>query len=95
MSLPDIINGTYESCGAIFILTSILKLYKDKKVRGIHWVHTAFFTSWGYWNLYYYPHLNQWISFLGGIGIVIANSIWLFQIIYYLRKEKLNRNIKV
>jgi len=84
----DILNGCFEFMGAPFIIMSIMKLYKDKRVRGVSWLHVAFFSSWGYWNLYYYPHLNQWASFVGGVFLVLANTFWLGQMIYYIRKEK-------
>ena len=43
---PDIVNGIFESCGSLFILTSIIKLYHDKKVRGVSWVHAGFFAGY-------------------------------------------------
>ena len=86
--IPDIVNGSFELLGAPFIFLSILKLQKEKNVKGVSWPHVMFFTAWGFWNLFYYPQLNQWVSFAGGILIVIANSIWVSQIIYYLRKEE-------
>ena len=85
---PDAINGTFEAMGAFFILLSVRKLYRDKRVRGVSWVHAGFFATWGYWNLYYYPYLDQWLSFWGGVGIVLANSIWLGQLIYYTIRER-------
>ncbi len=88
MNYPDIINGAFELAGGLFIFRSILKLNKDKEVKGVHWIHAAFFAFWGYWNLFYYPYLGQWISFIGGLGVVTANTIWLGQMIYYLRKEE-------
>ena len=88
MTWQDLINGVFEFLGAPFILLSVLKLHKEKKVRGISWVHAGFFASWGFWNLYYYPHLNQWASFMGGVAIVFLNTVWLIQLIYYTRKEK-------
>jgi len=84
----DILNGCYNFLGAPFVILSIIKLYKDKKVHGVSWLHVAFFSSWGYWNLYYYPHLNQWASFVGGLFLVLTNTFWLIQMIYYIRKEK-------
>lgn len=84
----DLVNGLYECSGAPFILLSILKLHRDKKVRGVHWIYVLFFASWGYWNLYYYPHLGQWCSFFGGLMLVLTNTFWLFQMIYYLKKEE-------
>jgi len=88
INTPDLINGLFEFSGAYFISLSIKKLYNDKCVRGVSWIHAGFFAAWGYWNLYYYPHLNQWLSFLGGCAIVIANSIWLGQLIYYTDTER-------
>ena len=86
MSLPDIINGTYEAFGGLVILLNVLRIRKDKQVRGVNALTTVFFTTWGFWNLYYYPHLNQWFSFAGGLFIVFSNSLWL----YYAYKYRNN-----
>ena len=86
--LLDLVNGFFELAGGLFILLSCIKLHKEKKVRGISWMHVGFWTAWGMWNLYYYPSLGQTISFIGGIGIVSMNTIFLGQMIYYIWKEK-------
>lgn len=83
MNIPDIINGLFEVSGSIFVALSIRKTYKDKAVKGVAWITIVYFSAWGYWNLFYYPHLEQWWSFAGGILIVAANTIWAMQIIYY------------
>jgi len=88
MIWPDIINGSFEFLGAPFILTSVFKLYKEKQATGVSWVHAGFFSAWGFWNLFYYPHLDQWVSFCGGIAIVLANLVWLGQIFYYGSKNR-------
>ena len=88
MSIQDFINGSFESLGSWFILTSIVKLYKDKKVRGVSYFHIGFFSLWGLWNLYYYPYLSQWFSFVGGCGIAITNSIYTGLLIYYSIHDK-------
>jgi len=85
---PDIINGSFELLASPFILFSILKLYKDKKVKGISWVHISYFTLWAFWNLYYYPFLNQWCSFIGGIAIMLTNTYYTGLLIYYTIKSK-------
>lgn len=87
MTLPDIINGVFESAGGFFIGLSVLKLYREKVVRGVSWIHVSFFTTWGFWNLYFYPHLDQWMSFVGGAFLVTVNAIWLGQMFYYSAKE--------
>ena len=52
------------------------------------WPIQAFFTSWGVWNLYYYPTLHQWASFVGGIFLVLGNGTWVIMAAYYERKNK-------
>jgi hypothetical protein len=51
-------------------------------------MHVAFFSSWGYWNLFFYPALDQWLSFVGGLLLVVANTFWLLQIAYWMRRER-------
>jgi len=89
MSWQDCTNGAYEMGGGIFMLLNCLKTYWDKEVKGISIISMIFFCSWGYWNLYYYPHLNQWISALGAAILVLFNTIWICMAIYYTRKNKL------
>jgi hypothetical protein len=88
ITVPDFINGCFELSGGWFIWQSVKKLYHDKQVRGVSWKPVTFFSVWGYWNMFYYPHLDQWMSFLGGLGIVTTNTIWAGQILYYLYLER-------
>lgn len=75
--IADAINGTFELVAGWVSTINISALLKSKKVQGVHWAPTAFFSAWGVWNLFYYPILGQWVSFVGGIGIVVSNLIWL------------------
>ena len=84
---PDLINGIFEFTGSLFIWRSIVLLHKQKMVRGVSFLTTGFFAVWGLWNLFYYPNLNQWLSFYGGLSIVSANCIWVAQMIYFVRME--------
>jgi len=83
MSAADIVNGTFELSGGAFILLSIMKALREKSSGGVNWVHAAFFSAWGLWNLYYYPSLGQWVSFVGGIGVVSMNTVWVVLLIRY------------
>jgi len=84
----DLINGLFEIISAIFIIKNIKVLYKDKQVKGVTISPTIFFALWGFWNLYFYPHNGHMLSFYGGIALVLVNSIWVGQAIYYNRKNK-------
>jgi hypothetical protein len=89
--MEDYINGIFETAGSLFILMSIAKLRREKMVKGVDWKHIAFFTIWGFWNMYYYPSLNQLMSFYGGIAIVVTNAVWVCMMIYYNKRQKEGR----
>lgn len=83
---PDQINGMFEFAGAGFICLSIRKVLFDKRVAGVSWVHVSFFAFWGLWNLFYYPHLDQWWSFAGGVALVAVNLLYVGLLFYYSRR---------
>lgn len=86
-NVADLINGCFEALGGFAISLSCLALYRAKMVRGVSIWHMGFFLAWGLWNLYYYPSLGQWLSFAGGLGVAMANLIFVGMILYYNRRE--------
>jgi len=80
---PDLINGLFESIGGLLNFTNVYRLAKDKTLKGVYYFPTIFFSVWGIWNLFYYPHLSQWLSFTGGLIIVLANLLWVYLAIKY------------
>lgn len=86
----DLINGSFELFGGVIWLLSVFKILKDKQIKGISWAPQAFFSSWGLWNIYYYPSLNQWYSFAGGLFLVSVNLWWTSLAIYYSYFNKEN-----
>ena len=83
MEIPDLINGSFEFLAGFFLLNNCFRVIKDKAVAGVSIISVIFFTLWGFWNLYYYPHLNQMISFFGGLLIVAANTFWVVLLLKY------------
>lgn len=77
---PDFITACYELLAGAFSFPSIYKIWKNKSTAGVHWVTVFFFWTWGVWNLYYYPHLDQWLAFSGGLFILLVNTLWLYMI---------------
>jgi len=90
VTTQDLINAGFECSAGILLWMNVIKLYKDKVLRGVAITPTLVFTLWGYWNLYYYPHLNQTLSFLAGILVTIANTTWVVLAIHYYKKGKNN-----
>jgi polyferredoxin len=77
MQLPDLINGGFELIGAFFTWRNAWQLRKDREIKGVYWPTTLFFAAWGLWNLVYYPTLQQWASFIGGVALVAGNLAWV------------------
>lgn len=85
MILADMVNGSFEILGGFFILNHCRIIFNDKQVKGVSILSTCFFLSWGIWNLYYYPSLNQWWSFIGGCFLVMTNVLYVILLTYYQR----------
>jgi hypothetical protein len=79
----DIINGSFEFFGAYCTWANAYVLFRAKAIRGVYWPTTAFFSLWGLWNLTYYPSLGQWVSFWGGVALVLGNILWVILAIKY------------
>ena len=84
---PDLINGLFEFGGSIFTWANCWRVKKDGGYAGVFLPGIVFFTSWGAWNLYYYPSLGQWWSFHGGLSIMLANIVWILLMLKYGRKQ--------
>lgn len=89
---PDGVNAAFGFVSMWIIVINIVKLYKDKEVKGLHWIAPAFYTTWALWNLYYYAHLAQRISFLTGVGTAISYVVYLSMVLYYVRKSNVRVN---
>lgn len=89
IEMNDMINGLFEICGSMFGWYNNIILIRDKEVKGFSKVSFSFFVAWGYWNLHYYPSLEQWWSFWGAVMLVTANTVWLLLALYYTYRRKL------
>jgi hypothetical protein len=88
---PDFINGVFEAGLSCFLIKGVLQLRQDRIVKGFFWPTVAWTSAWGLWNLYYYPALDQWWSFTGGVAVVSVNLTWLTHVAYYWRNENASR----
>ncbi|MDT3735535.1 MAG: hypothetical protein ROZ00_04870 [Denitratisoma sp.] len=80
---PDIVNGSFEAAAGIAVINHCFALWRDKEVRGLSVASVAFFAAWGVWNLFYYPHLDQFYSFAGGVFITFANAIYVAMLVHF------------
>ena len=83
MNYSDLLNGIFELVGALFVIPSVKDLLKKKKVAGINWKTTGFFTLWGLWNILFYTLNGLIFSFIGGLVLAAVNIFWLTLLIKY------------
>jgi hypothetical protein len=83
MSTPDLINALFELGTGLAAWHGCWVLYRDKHVAGFSGLLMPWVTAWGFYNLFYYPHLDQWLSFFGGLVVVSGNSLWIVLMLYY------------
>jgi len=88
LDTPDVINSALEFGGSLAIWWNVLVLHQHKRVAGVSKLSVGFFAVWGFWNLYYYPHLGQWWSMAAASMMVVATVVWFGQMWYYGRGEK-------
>ena len=72
----DLINGMFEAGLAVLLLLNCRAIIRVKMVRGVSIAPFLFTTSWGVWNLLFYPALGCWFSFAGGLGVVAVNCCY-------------------
>lgn len=83
----DLVNGSFEVLGAFIQILNIIQLRKDKTVKGVNWLVTAFFALWGLWNCYFYPVNGFVLSAIGSILIFITNTVWVLLLFHYKNKQ--------
>jgi hypothetical protein len=88
MASSDTINALYEGIGSVLVWLNVRALQRDKQVKGLHWGPPIFFTTWGYWNMFYYPSLHQNWSAIAAASLAIANTVWVLLSWYYVRKGR-------
>lgn len=79
----DAINAGFEFFGIWFVLHNCWTVWQDKAVAGVSVPAIVFWTTWGGWNVYYYPSLGQMFSFYCGIGVLLANLLYVSMLLYY------------
>lgn len=64
---------------------NVRQLLRDKRLAGVALAPTVWFNVWGAWNIYYYASLDQWASWVAGLGVFTVNTMWVALAMYYRR----------
>ena len=79
----DIVNSFLKYISGFFIIPTIIELYNTENAEGVSWIHVGFFSLWGVWNLYYFWNLDQKLSALANVFLILMNTTWLVMLLYY------------
>lgn len=88
MSWPDAVNSVFEFLGTPFVLVSLIKVIRNKNSNGVSYLTLLFFSVWGYWNMFFYSHLEQWLSFTASIALALTNTAWMVAVLYYRKGRR-------
>jgi hypothetical protein len=84
---PDMANAAFEVCGALAVWANFAAILKDKGYAGTRIPMMIFFTSWGFWNLYFYAHLIQWVSLYASLLLTSGNVAVVSAMAWFGRKR--------
>lgn len=79
----DFINAIFEFGGFVMIAGNCVRLYRDRGFAGVTIPATAFFAIWGYWNLFYYPSLDQMWSVIAAGLVALMNTLWIVLMFWF------------
>ena len=84
---PDVINGLFEVFGSVATWMNFAAIVKDKGYAGTRLPMMLFFLTWGFWNLFFYSHLFQWVSLYASILLTAGNVANVAAMLRYGRKK--------
>lgn len=84
---PDTINACFQGSASLVILLSVRRVFRDKEVKRVSIIGAAFFTLWGFWNLYFYHAIGQTYSWLAAGLVAACNITWLVGLCKYRSRQ--------
>ena len=87
MKTPDLINGAFEFLAALAVWHNVAILRRTQRFEGMSVLSVAFFTVWGFWNLYFYPHLGQLFSAAAAGAVALGNAVFFYYAMRYRNDE--------
>ena len=87
-SIYDQINSGFVAIAALFYVMNLLKLIKDKEVKGISKISIAFFSIWNVWTLFFFIAVSEYWWTIGAYVMVsILNIVYITLMIKYGREN--------
>jgi len=84
----DQINSGFIFVAGIFYVLNLLKLIKDKDIKGISKLSIVFFSIWNIWTLFFFLMVTEfWWTIGAYIIVTVLNVVYIILMIKYGRKK--------
>ena len=88
MTTPDLINGAVEFAGSLAAWANVVTLYRDRGYAGISVGVMGFFAARSLWRGWFYLHLGQPMSVIGGCSNAFAYCLFVILMIHFGKRGK-------
>jgi hypothetical protein len=85
--VPDFINACFLFTAAICCIFSIVKISKDKTIKGVSILQILHLWAWTTWGVFFYAYYQIYLSFWCSLILTITETIWVAQIFYYRERN--------
>jgi len=79
----DIINSLFQIGVIIFSANNCLAVFMHRSSAGVSPVSAIFFNVFGLWNSFFFASLDQTMSFLVSISMLMINAVYLYLVFRY------------
>ena len=87
MSTVDILNGAVEFAGSLAAWANVVTLYRDRGYAGISVCVMGLFAARSLWRGWFYLHLHQPVSTLGGCSNACAYCVFVGLMVYFGKRK--------
>ena len=89
LNIYDQVNSGFVSIAALFYILNLLKLIKDKEVKGISKISIAFFSLWNVWTLFFFIAVSEYWWTIGAyVAVAILNITYIALMVKYSRGKR-------
>ncbi len=82
----DAIYASFTTVAALLVWAHIVKLARDKQVKGVHWAPVLFTWTWCCYGLVFYVAMELWWCSLANLVMFVSYTVWFTMIARYWRR---------
>ena len=79
----DAVKGILELVGASAVLVNVIRIIKDKELKGVSFYYILFSVVANGYAMYFYYILQQWYAFWGVTIYTILVTLWMMLVLGY------------